>query len=180
VLTLKLAGTVITGAVWSTSTTVTSKSALPVFPWESVAVQVTFVVPSGKVLPEAGLQLTGTGPSTLSFALAEKVTVVPPVDSVSTEKSSGTVTTGAVVSLIVTVTVKEAEPVFPCESVALHMTVVVPTGNLLPDEGLHVGVSGPSTMSFAVASPYVTVVPLGSLVDVDTFDGAMTVGGVVS
>jgi hypothetical protein len=82
--------------------------------------------------------------------------------------------------LIVTVTEKEAEPVFPCESVALHVTVVVPTGNLLPDEGLHVAGSEPSTTSLALASPYVTVVPLGSLVDADTFAGAVTLGGVVS
>ena len=83
-------------------------------------------------------------------------------------------------SLIVTVTEKEADPVFACESVALHVTVVVPTGNLLPDEGLHVAGSEPSTMSLALASPYVTVVPLGSLVDADTFAGAVTLGGVVS
>jgi hypothetical protein len=153
VFTLKLAGTVTTGAVWSTRFTVTLKLALPVFPCESVAVQVTFVVPTGKVLPEDGLQLTGSGPSALSVALAENVTVVPPGDSVSTEKSLGTDTTGGVVSFSVTVTVKEAEPVFPCESVAVHVTVVVPTGKLLPDAGLHVGVNDPSTMSFALASP---------------------------
>ena len=35
-------------------------------------------------------------------------------------------------------------------------------------------------MSFAVASPYVTVFPPGSFVDVDTFAGAVTVGAVVS
>ena len=116
----------------------------------------------------------------MSLALAENVTVVPPVDSVSTEKSPGTDTTGGVVSFSVTVTVKEAEPVLPCESVAVHVTVVVPTGKLLPDAGLHVGVSGPSTMSFAVASPYVTVFPPGSSVVVETFDGTVTVGDVVS
>src|SRR5919201_330441 len=153
VLRLKLAGTVITGGVASTRFTVTLKFALPVFPCESVAVQVTFVVPTGNVLPEAGLQFAGSGPSTLSFALAEKVPVFPPVDSVSTEKSPGTVTTGGVVSMIVTVTVKEAEPVLPCESVALQVTVVVPTGNLLPEAGLQVGVSEPSTTSVALASP---------------------------
>src|ERR687887_64322 len=152
VLRLKLAGTVITGAVWSTRFTVTLKSALPVFWCESVAVQVTFVVPRGKVLPEAGLQVTGSGPSTLSVALAEKVTIPPPVDSVSAEKSPGTDTTGGVVSLIVTVTEKEAEPVFPCESVALHVTVVGPSGKwpvtkksplpLAPEGGSQVAVRG--------------------------------------
>src|SRR5207244_10511677 len=110
----------------------------------------------------------------------ENVTVVPELDSVSTEKSAGTVTTGGVVSLRDTVTVKEAEPVLPCASVALHVTVVVPTGKLLPDGGLHVGVSEPSTMSVAVASPYVTVFPPGSSVEVVTFAGTVTLGGVVS
>src|SRR5205807_3712064 len=126
VFTLKLAGTLMTGAVWSTRFTVTSKSALPVFPCESVAVQVTFVVPTGNVLPDDGLQLAGSGPSTLSFALAENVTVLPPLDSVSTEKSAGTVTTGGVVALSGTVSVKEAERVGPCASVALQVAGGVP------------------------------------------------------
>src|SRR5436190_1196885 len=159
-------GTVITGAVVSTRFTVTLKLALPVFPCESVAVQVTCVVPTGKVLPDDGLQLAGSGPSLSSVAVAEKVTVAPPLDSVSTEKSAGTDTTGGNVSLRLTVTVKDAEPVFPCESVALHVTVVVPTGKLLPDAGLHVGVSGPSTVSFALAAPYVTAAPPGLSVEV--------------
>src|SRR5919199_6669565 len=177
---LRLPGTLTTGGVWSTRFTVTAKLALPVFPCESVALHVTVVVPTGKLLPEDGLQLGVSAPSTLSFALAEKLTVRPPVDSVSTEKSPGTDTTGGVVSLRFTVTVKEAEPVFPCESVALHVTVVVPTGKLLPDGGLHVGVSGPSTTSVAVASPYVTVVPPGLSVEVETFEGGVTAGAVVS
>src|SRR5919205_256239 len=180
VFTPKLPGTLTTGAVWSTRFTVTPKLALPVLPCESVALHVTVVVPTGKLLPEDGLQLGVSAPSTLSFALAEKVTVRPPVDSVSTEKSPGTDTTGGVVSFRLTVTVKEAEPGFPCESVALHVTVVVATGKLLPHGGLHVGVSGPSTTSVAVASPYVTVFPPGSSVVVETFAGAVTVGGVVS
>ena len=70
-LRLKLAGTVITGGVVSTSTTVTVKLFWPVLPCESVAVQVTVVGPSGNVLPEAGAQLGTIGPSRSSFALAE-------------------------------------------------------------------------------------------------------------
>jgi hypothetical protein len=31
------------------------------------------------------------------------------------------------------------------ESVAVHLTVVAPTGNTLPDPGVHTGVTGPST-----------------------------------
>src|SRR5919197_5574842 len=87
-------GTVITGAVVSTRFTMTLKLALPVLPCESVAVHVTCVVPSGNVLPEGGLHVGVSGPSVSSFALAENVTVAPAVDSVSTEKSPGTDTTG--------------------------------------------------------------------------------------
>jgi hypothetical protein len=65
--------------------------------------------------------------------------------------SAGTVITGAVVSTRTTVIVKLLCAVFPCESVALHVTVVWPTGNLLPEDGLQDGVSGPSTLSFALA-----------------------------
>jgi hypothetical protein len=121
-----------------------------------------------------------SGPSVSSFALAENVTVAPAVDSVSTAKSPGTDTTGGKVSLRLTVTVKDAEPVFPCESVAVHVTVVVPTGKVLPEAGLQVGVREPSTMSVAVASPYVTALPAGSSVEVETFAGGVTAGGVVS
>ena len=40
----------------------------------SVARQVTVVVPTGKVDPEAGVQVGVSGPSTLSVAVAENVT----------------------------------------------------------------------------------------------------------
>ena len=42
---------------------------LPVFPEESVAVQVTGVVPIGKVLPDAGVHDAGIVPSTSSVAV---------------------------------------------------------------------------------------------------------------
>ena len=66
--------------------------------------------------------------------------------------SLGTVSTGGVLSTSVTVTENDAWPVLPCASVAEHVTVVVPTGKLLPEAGAHDAVTGPSTVSFAVAS----------------------------
>ena len=48
----------------------TGKLVVAVLPAASVAEQATVVVPSGNRLPEAGLQLTATGPSWLSVALA--------------------------------------------------------------------------------------------------------------
>jgi hypothetical protein len=50
----------------------------------SFAVHVTFVVPSGKVLPELGVQLTVGDGSTASLADAEKVTVAPDAPVAST------------------------------------------------------------------------------------------------
>ena len=67
---------------------------------------------------------------------------------------AGTVTTGGVVSW--TVTENDPEPVLPCTSVAVQVTVVVPTGNVLPDGGKHEGVIEPSTMSDADAANVTT------------------------
>ena len=130
----------------------TWKLALPVFPCVSVALHVTVVVPIGNVLPEDGLQLGVSEPSRLSVAVALKLTEVPPGFPVLVVMSLGTLTTGGVVSLIETVTVNEALPVLPCASVALQVTVVVPTGKVLPEAGLQEGVSEPSTTSVADAS----------------------------
>jgi len=127
------------------------KDAVPVLPWLSVAVQVTVVVPNGNVAPELGLQLGVSDPSKLSAALAEKVTTAPLGLVASTVMSPGTVTTGGVGSTSTTVTLKDAAPVFPCASVARQLTIVVPTGNVLPELGLQLGVSAPSTLSVALA-----------------------------
>ena len=88
---------------------------------------------------------------------------------------------GGVVSTNVTVTVKLALPVFPCVSVALQVTVVVPTGKLLPEAGAHVVGSAPLTLSFAVAAGHVTIaVPDGEFVVPLAPAGTETEGGVVS
>jgi hypothetical protein len=49
----------------------TSKLALVLFSAASMASQFTVVLPSGKVLPEAGEQVTLTEPSTMSLAVGE-------------------------------------------------------------------------------------------------------------
>jgi hypothetical protein len=51
--------------------TVTLKLQNPVLVLESVAEQFTVVVPTGKVEPDGGLQLTGNDPSQASLADAE-------------------------------------------------------------------------------------------------------------
>jgi hypothetical protein len=74
---VSFAGRVRTGAVLSP--TVIVKLPEAAFPAASVAVQLTVVVPIGKVDPEAGVQTTATGPSIASRADALKVAIVPAV-----------------------------------------------------------------------------------------------------
>ena len=56
-------------------------------------------------------------------------------------------TIGAVVST--TVIVNDALPSLSALSVAVHVTVVAPSGNVSPDAGVHDVASGPSTRSDA-------------------------------
>ena len=83
----------------------------------------------------------------MSLALALNVTVAWPPPVHSAVMGAGTVTTGRVVSC--TVTVKLALPVFWCESVAVQVTVVVPTGKHAPDGGAQITVALPQ-LSIAV------------------------------
>jgi uncharacterized protein YhbP (UPF0306 family) len=131
------------------SVTVTVNEAAPLLPRVSVAVHVTVVAPTGNVAPLAGVQLTGTLPSIPSFAVAVYVKIAPVAPVASTVAWAGTVTTGPVVS--VTVTVNEAAPLLPRASVAVHVTVVVPSGNVAPLAGVQVATVLPSTASLAVA-----------------------------
>src|SRR2546422_9144534 len=141
-------GTVTCGAVVSLTVIVNEDE--PVFPWASVAVQSTLVVPSGNMDPDDGLQIAVTGPSTMSVAPAENETVAPPDPVASTAMSRGTVSDRGVVST--TRTVKEAMPVLPWASVARHTTVVAPNPNIEPEAGVQTGVSLPSTRSSAVTT----------------------------
>jgi hypothetical protein len=129
--------------------TVTVNEAAPLLPRVSVAVHVTVVAPTGNVAPLTGVQLTATLPSIPSFAVAVYVTIAPVALVASTLAFAGTVTTGPVVS--VTVTVKEAAPVLPRVSVAVHVTVVVPSGKVAPLAGTQFATTLPSTASLAVA-----------------------------
>jgi len=101
--TVMLAGNVNTGGI--VSTTVTVKLPFAVLLWESVDEQFTVVVPKGNNEPEAGEQVTATGPSTASLAEAVKLTGAPEAPTASTIILEGSVNTGGVVS-VVTVTWK--------------------------------------------------------------------------
>ena len=81
------------------SCTVMVKEFVPVFPWSSVAEQLTVVVPSAKVEPEAGKHVTaGLAGEVSSVAVALKETTAPAALVASTVMLPGTVTTGGVLS----------------------------------------------------------------------------------
>jgi hypothetical protein len=125
------------------------KLPLAVLPALSVAEQSTFVVPTGKVLPEDGVQFTVTDPSTMSEADAEKVTTAPDGPVASSTMSEGRVSVGGVVST--TWMLKLPDAVLPRLSVDEQFTLVVPTGKVLPEAGEQVTGRGPSTRSEADA-----------------------------
>src|SRR5438094_56368 len=117
-----LAGSVREGGV--VSRTVTVKLPWAVLACVSVAVQFTVVVPIAKLLPEAGVHVTGRGPSHAAEALAWKVTVAPAALVASTVVLPGGLITGGVWSTTVTVAVHEAEA--PLLSVTVSVTVCGP------------------------------------------------------
>jgi hypothetical protein len=122
---------VITGS-WG-STTVTVKVHVEELPDGSVALDVTVVVPTGKLDPLAGV-LTIVAEQ-LSVAVGVKVTIALQVPRGAVcVMFAGQVITGACTSL--TVTVKVHDAALPARSVVVLVTVVVPTGNTLPLAGV--------------------------------------------
>jgi hypothetical protein len=75
--------------------------------------------------------------------------------------------------------VKLRVAVLPRLSVALQVTVVVPTGNTVPDAFEQVTGREPSTRSVAVVA-YVTVAPDELVAGTVRFPGTVNAGGVVS
>src|SRR5262249_54839042 len=110
-------------------------------PLASVAVHMTVVVPSAKVLPEAGVQVGVSVLPCQSLALGLKVTAAPIEDVASAVMFEGTVTVGGPV----TVTTNDAVARLFARSLAVQVTVVLPAGNRLPEAWSHDGVIGPST-----------------------------------
>jgi len=128
---VRLSGQVILGA-W-VSFTVTVKLQVAVLPLASVAVAVTVVAPTPNTAPEAGLLLMPNEQLSLPVGVKFTTALHKPA-SVLCTMFSGQVTVGACVSF--TVTVKLQVAVLPLASVAVAVTVVVPTANTLPDAGL--------------------------------------------
>ena len=127
------AGTVTVGTF--VSTTVTAKLVLDV-PAGSLALHLTVVVPIANVEPEEGVQLTGTELAHGSVAEMEYVATAPDAVSVPTV-TTGALNPGGVSTQVGGGTVT-ANVVLdgPAGSLALHLTVVVPTGNVEPEDGV--------------------------------------------
>jgi|ERR1051325_3261776 hypothetical protein len=116
------------------SLTVTVKLQWPWLPVPSVAVQLTVVVPSEKAEPEAGEQLTLGDWEQLSEALTENVTLEEHWPAaLHTVMLPGQAIVGLLQSL--TVTVKLPRLWLPAPSMAVQLTVVVPSGKLEPEVG---------------------------------------------
>src|SRR5207245_1440374 len=160
------AGTVSAGGV--VSTTVRLNEPDPRLPWASLDEQCTAVVPSGKVLPDAGSHETTVAPSTRSFALARKLTLAPVGPVASRESAAGRFSVGGVVSR--TMTSKLAWPTLPCASVAEQLTCVVPRAKLAPLCAVQLGGTSPSTRSCADVVK-LTVAPAGPLASTTTSAG---------
>jgi hypothetical protein len=165
-------GTVSTGG----GATDTVKTPVAVLPAASEAVTWTSVLPGGNIEPEGGEALVATAPSTASKADVVKVTTAPMGLVAFTRMVDGSWSAGGVVSR--TVIVKLPVPALPAASVATAVTVVVPSGKVLPEAGTALKLVTP-TLSVAEAV-YVTSAPLGPVASAVMFDGTMTTGGVVS
>jgi len=155
---------------------VTVNIQLPVLAAMSVAVQVTVVIPRGKVVPEGGVQTGVIAPSQLSKAVAVNVTAtehIPAGEFIVI--GAGQVTTGASSSL--TVTVNEQLLAFDEASVAEHITVVMPFGKVAPDAGVQTGVIAPSQLSTAVAVNITTAEHIVESVPVTIGEGQVRTGG---
>ena len=114
-------------------TTVTRNEQLVLVPHVSLAVTVTVVVPTGNVLPLGGLATTPGGGLQPPLAVTLKNTVAP------LELVAVTVRLDEQLRLIgglTTVTRNKQLVLLPQVSLAVTVTVVVPTGNVLPLGGL--------------------------------------------
>jgi len=127
----------------------TANDTLLELPRESVALQLTEVVPSANMAPGAGEQEVGSGPSMSSTAVGDEYPTGAPFGPTASAVTTDGMLLNAGPSLSRTVTVKLAVAPLPESSEALHFTVVAPKGKRLPDEGSQLGVTLPSTASLA-------------------------------
>ena len=127
-LTVTFVGHVIVGGC--TSVTITNCGHVTVFPLPSRTVQVTVFVPTGKLV--GALLVMVVGPQLSEVTGTPKVTFVAPHRPAAalTVTRAGHPSVGGSGSVTVTVNVQVL--LFPLASTAVFVTVVTPTGNVLP------------------------------------------------
>ena len=154
--------------------TVTVKVHVDRLPCASVAVLVTVVVPTAKLLPLAGLLLTlVTGQ--LSLAVTLKVTLLEHAPNAAlTVRFAGQASCGGCVSL--TVTEKVQVLLLPLLSWAVLVTVVVPLGKAKPLAGT-LETLATAQLSLAVTIKVTLLVQAPGEVLTVRFDGQVMVGG---
>ena len=146
-------GVIVTaGGAWSA--TVTLNEPVAWLPASSVAVHETLVVPTLKMLPDAGVHRIDTLVSAMSVAVVTNATGAPDGLMASVNGTTGSVSTGGVVST--TETFALVVPSFPAASMALQVSVWPPSDSVTPlltamPATVHVGVRAPSTLSVAEA-----------------------------
>ena len=164
----------------SISFTVTAKVHIAVLPAASVAVQVTVVVPTGKKLPLGGTHEAVTPGQLSPIVGGANATIAPQLPgSLLAETLAGQEMVGFSVSL--TVTVKVHIPILPAASVAVQVTVVVPTVKNDPLGGLQTTDKDDVQLSETVGALYVTEAPHipAALLTVILL-GQVTIGGLLS
>src|SRR2546425_7936409 len=135
------------------------------------------MLPSAKVLPLAGEQVTLSLPSTMSLAVAVKVTVAPDALVASAVIGAGQLTVGVVVSR--TVTANEQVLVLCAASKAVQVPVVLPSAKVLPLAGFFLMIRRPPTSSL-FPSAKVFLSPAALVASAVIGAGQLTVGAVVS
>ena len=127
-------GVAIVGGV---SATVTLNDVCALLPCASAVEQLTVVVPTPNVVPEAGAQLTWSLPSTASEAVGVGYVTAAPDEPPSTAMFDGVpLMEGGVVSWTSTLKLP-FDVVLSFGFVNVHETGVVPSGNVLPLPGEH-------------------------------------------
>ena len=130
------------------SRTVTLKLDVDLLPALSVAVHVTVVVPKRKqAAGDRTADRRDRAVHNVHGGRRERDTCRPVAPTASATMSAGSVSTGALVSL--TVTVKLAVALLPLASVAMQVTEVSPSGNSVPEAGVHTTVTGGEAVSVA-------------------------------
>ena len=136
-------------------------------------------MPTANDAPDAGAQLTVGLASHESVAVVEYVTTAPAVLVHAVERFAGQVIVGAVESRTVTVNEQVREFAGTAWSLAVQLTVVVPTPNVDPDAGAQLTEGLASQVSVAVTVK-LTVAKLGPVHSVVRLDEHVIVGAVES